>query len=259
MPIRTTRTTLTTRLCLLTVAAFACQPAARADVSYATDRVTYYVLPGASITVHASMRFSGPDVATLAAEHGLYSAGLSVSIETSGPSATPAVIADAAAILPNVLDFDDPFGPVIDPGTTPRAGILLLTDPFDTDGDLGVLGAPAAGVRTVALADLVFTAGPNLGESTVILIDDYDPGFSDTVTWETFQVLDASLAPLRIAIVVVPNPACVADWNNSGDVNSQDFFDFIVDYFRDAADFNGLDGTNSQDFFDFLTAFFTGC
>jgi len=56
--------------------------------------------------------------------------------------------------------------------------------------------------------------------------------------------------------------ACPCNWNNADGVNSQDFFDFIVDFFNGDADFNGIDGTNSQDFFDFLICFFNppvGC
>ncbi|MGE3109851.1 MAG: S8 family serine peptidase [Phycisphaerales bacterium] len=54
-------------------------------------------------------------------------------------------------------------------------------------------------------------------------------------------------------------PPCACDWDNSGGVNSQDFFDFLTDFFASAADFNNDGTTNSQDFFDFIACFFTPC
>ncbi|MGE3108328.1 MAG: M12 family metallo-peptidase [Phycisphaerales bacterium] len=58
-----------------------------------------------------------------------------------------------------------------------------------------------------------------------------------------------------------PQP-CPCNWNGTGGVDSQDFFDFVAGFFGGNADYNTDGETNSQDFFDFLGCFFSppaGC
>jgi hypothetical protein len=60
-------------------------------------------------------------------------------------------------------------------------------------------------------------------------------------------------------IQIVRLADCPADWNSSGGVNSQDFFEFLSDFFALAGDYNFSGATDSQDLFDFLVDFFGGC
>lgn len=91
--------------------------------------------------------------------------------------------------------------------------------------------------------------GPRLDNGHWVMlgvVDDADPLSNNT------------LVAFELAGLVEP-PACPADWNDSGDLSSQDFFDFLQDFFAAAADFNTDGLVDSNDFFAFLNEFFAGC
>ncbi|MBC7771778.1 MAG: PQQ-dependent sugar dehydrogenase [Pyrinomonadaceae bacterium] len=80
-----------------------------------------------------------------------------------------------------------------------------------------------------------------------------DAGEYDVVVSNTCGTATSSSATLTIGIL------CACDWNQSGSITSQDFFDFIAGFFNNNADFNNSGITDSQDFFDFVACFFSGC
>lgn len=110
-----------------------------------------------------------------------------------------------------------------------------------------VSGVPSQGSQ----GDGRFRSGNPVGDST------FSFTFTQPGTYPYYCQLHGSHG--MVSTVVVEAPACAADWNQSGDVNSQDLFDFLTGFFSNDADFNGDLVTNSQDFFDFLQAFFLGC
>ena len=91
------------------------------------------------------------------------------------------------------------------------------------------------------------------GNERVVVLDGITGEWSDNDAESPFEPIYGTIE------IAPPPPACACDWNQSGDLNSQDFFDFLAAFFELNADFNQSGTTDSQDFFDFLSCLFAGC
>jgi len=127
----------------------------------------------------------------------------------------------------------------------PNAAILMCEYGFGavTSYEVNDLGDPIRSTRRV------FISGLSGAEGAVI-----DPVTGDFL----FGTYGGGSRIIRV-IGFPPPLDCPCDWNRRNCVNSQDFFDFLTDFFANNADFNEDSFTNSQDFFDFLGCFFGGC
>lgn len=169
------------------------------------------------------------------------------------PSAIPFSLAIAATDPFDVrADFTN-YGTHIDL-CAPGVG-MVSTLP---DGAYGVADGTSyacplvAGVAALALQQRPGSTPAQIEErlrAAAVSISEMNPGF------------DGRLGAGRIAAASVVTNDCRADFNDDGEINSQDFFDYLGAFFANepGADFNADQAVNSQDFFDFLSAFMVGC
>ena len=77
-----------------------------------------------------------------------------------------------------------------------------------------------------------------------------------TRQWVVANGPDAAAHPAKLEVVVCVGPP--GDWNCDHQVQVQDIFDFLADWFSGNGDFNADGATAVQDIFDFLSAWFAG-
>ena len=71
--------------------------------------------------------------------------------------------------------------------------------------------------------------------------------------------VEAAVDDVRVVASSCSTDPCEADLNQDGLVTSDDFFDFLGQFFAGVADFNNDGMTDSSDFFGFFEAFFAPC
>ncbi|MBC7772650.1 MAG: VCBS repeat-containing protein [Pyrinomonadaceae bacterium] len=119
-------------------------------------------------------------------------------------------------------------------------------------------------VLPIGLVEVVQAPGSD-GVSTLGPVTaNADGTFSLTVTAGTALGTDEFVIRLQDtqggrAVVLMPPPSFgtfTLDWDDNGELNSEDFFGFLGDYLVGNADINRDGVTDSRDFFDFVAAFF---
>lgn len=190
---------------VLAVAGFcACADHARGAVIF--DVVTdngnsnYNVPSATSVIIQLFLRetLTSGSTSTLVAQDGLFSSVVRVSRIVSPSS--PSTIIAAARDTTNFSDFND--SAVLNSGADANVG---GTRSLGASNGTPVL-TDSATVRRVSIGTVTIQAGTLVGQSTTFSLADRT-GTSDTLTWNTGQVLDAQILATNFSVTAVPEPA----------------------------------------------------
>lgn len=143
----------------------------------------------------------------------------------------------------------------------PGVDVLTTTDTLGSPDTYTYQSGTSFSCPIVAgVVGLVISASPQLSNEQVRFIllltaDDLgEPGRDDSYGWGRVNALSA------VTLASDHSPIeCDADWNRDRQVDTNDVFTFLENYFDGNADFNHDGSNNSHDLFEFLEHFFAGC
>lgn len=198
----------------------------------------------ASLTLHMSRTIAGPTEVTLHRALGEWGEGASDATGQEGDGA-PAAPGDATWVhtdYPTYYwgssggDFD----------AAPSAATTVASVGFYTWG-------PDGGI----VADVQGWLDGSLANHGWLLAGDE----SAQLTAKRFDTRENPNQSLRPVLRVVYRPACIADWNSDGTVNTQDVLGFLNEWAADevSADLNSDGRVDTIDVLDFLNAWVAGC
>lgn len=176
-------------------------------VRFSTDAGDYSAVPGSVVSVQLYLDFDGPEALELLSENGLYGVGYRVAI---GAPELGFAFDTVVPVVPNIADFDDSFGPTIQVDGTAEVGVLLIADPFEDDGDTGVVGTEVSvGLRRISLGQVHIVASNQFNAVTSVSVLDFSASTDDTVTWTSLLALDGSIESATFTISTVPGPSAL--------------------------------------------------
>ena len=143
------------------------------------------------------------------------------------------------------------FSPASNPSATPVLGVLGVSPS-------GVARVLAVQNHNIALSDGTFPVIGQLRIAPKSAISE-DGRVAMAASFGSGTPRDEGVFVVTIDSGFVPPAPCLADYNNSGSVTSQDIFDFLTDWFLGNADFDQSGVTEVTDIFAYFSVYFAGC